>query len=138
MLKILAIVIFLSSTFSLSDVKNKTNCFINLSVHDFNLKLNEEEVFLLDVRLLKDYRKERIENAVCANNRDILVYVTKKITDDTPILVYCSDGNRSRIAAKILCEELHFKNVFNLKYGIAQWKKYGYDLDKSHIKRNKN
>jgi len=49
---------------------------------------------------------------------------------DKPILIYCATGNRSTVAAKILIDN-GFKNIYNMRYGIAEWKHLRYPVGKN-------
>lgn len=81
--------------------------------------------FILDVRTHGEYEAGHLENAglvpvqVLSSNIEAL-----KSFKDEPILIYCQSGNRSTVASKILIDE-GFKNIYNLRYGIGEWKTKG-------------
>ncbi|MEE4197624.1 MAG: rhodanese-like domain-containing protein [Bacteroidales bacterium] len=110
------------------------SCFLDLSPDEFYLNINTQEAFLVDVRLFKDYRKNRIEGALLATNKESLLSLCTNLDPQTPVYLYCEDGDRSRTAAEILCRELNFEKVYNLKGGLRQWTKQ-YPLDESRIRK---
>lgn len=81
--------------------------------------------FILDVRTQGEYESGHLENAglvpvqVISSNIEAL-----KSFNDEPILIYCQSGNRSTVASKILIDA-GFKNIYNLRYGIGDWKAKG-------------
>ena len=111
--------------------------YINLDADQFYLTVNTQEVFLIDVRLFKKYRKSRIEGALPAANKESLISLCEKIDSNTPIYLYCDDGDRSSTAAEILGKELGFNKVYNLKGGLRQWTKR-YPLDESKINKEES
>ena len=116
---------------------NIEKCFKNINCDDFNLLIETTDVLIIDVRLLREFRKERIAGAVLASGREALIQILEKIDKSTNIMIYCEEGDRSSIAAEIVCKELKFKNVYNLRDGIIQWKKKEYPLDKKRINIHK-
>ncbi len=85
---------------------------------------------LIDVRTTGEYESGHINNAsllpvqILSSNLDKL----EKFKDE-PILLYCQSGNRSTVAAKILIDN-GFTNVYNLRYGIGDWKREGLPVNK--------
>ncbi|MCG8567078.1 MAG: rhodanese-like domain-containing protein [Desulfobacterales bacterium] len=49
--------------------------------------------------------------------------------EESPILIYCATGNRSVVASKILIDS-GFKEIINMKGGIADWRRNGYAVVK--------
>jgi len=117
--------------------KYSETCYNNINSDDFNLLIETSDVLLIDVRLHKAFRKERIKDACLASSRESLNTLLEKIDKNTYILVYCVTGYRSKKASEIICKEMNFNNVYNLEGGIIQWKKRGYPIDNSQIKQNK-
>jgi rhodanese-related sulfurtransferase len=122
-------------TTHLSDYKqtNAEKCFKNINCDDFNLLIETTDVLIIDVRLLREFRKERIAGAVLASGREALQQLLDEIDKNTKIMIYCEQGDRSLIASEIICKELKFKNVYNLEDGIIQWKIKGYPIDRKRI-----
>jgi rhodanese-related sulfurtransferase len=116
--------------------KNQTNCFKLLSADDFNLKLYQDNTVVIDVRIVKEYKRSRIPGAVSIPDKETLVSFCNNLDVNATILVYCSDGYRSETASLILCSELKYTNVYSLNRGLESWVDRGYDLDKTRF-RNK-
>ena len=85
-----------------------------------------------------DYRKERIDNAYLASSKEALEDFLETADKNQIIVVYCKEGNRSKVAAEIVCKDLQFKNVFNLQGGIDAWKNKGYYIDNKQIRRSEH
>lgn len=124
-------IIFYSGSVNAQNTKEK--CYQNINCDDFNLFSEEKDPLILDVRLYKEYRNERIINAKIASNRGLLKTQLNNIDTNTYILVYCSEGDRSKTACEIICNELNYNKVFNLEKGINQWKKRGYPVDNTRV-----
>jgi rhodanese-related sulfurtransferase len=76
---------------------------------------------IIDIRTIKDYEKGHIENArnvdlMSPNFVDFFTDLDKK----TSLLLYCSDGSRSKVAVRIL-KEMGFDKLYNLTQGIIKW-----------------
>lgn len=125
---------FLSTGFA---QKYSETCYKNINSDDFNLLIETKEVLLVDVRLHKEFRKERIKGAYLASSRESLNVLLEKTDKSTYILVYCEEGDRSETATQIICKEMNFNKVYNLEEGIIHWKKRGYPIDNSQIKQNR-
>lgn len=117
---------------------NKEFCYNTINSDDFNMLIETNDVFIIDVRLNKEFRKERIKGAYLASNRAALQTILKNLDKNTNILVYCEQGDRSKTASEIICNGLKFKNIYNLKGGIIAWKKRGYPVDNSHLTKLTN
>ena len=128
-------IIFLFAVYlSSSAQKFPESCYRNINANDFNLLIETSDVLLIDVRLHKEFRNERIKNAYLASSRESLKALLEKFDKNTYILVYCEEGDRSETATEIICKELDFRKVYNLEGGIIHWKKKGYPIDNSQIK----
>ncbi len=92
----------------------------------FEILKEKKTVILLDVRTPYEYEKD----GHIPKSNLIPIQVLPKFAEklvkfkDYPVLVYCRSGNRSLVAAKYL-ERLGFKEIYNLRGGIMEWKKYG-------------
>jgi rhodanese-related sulfurtransferase len=119
--------------------QNKSqNCYHNINSDDFNLLIETKELILIDVRLAKEFRKERLFHARLAASSQTLIPILKNLDKNIFVLVYCDEGERSKTASQIICNELGFKNVYNLKGGIVNWKKRGYSVNYSRITNKQN
>ena len=73
---------------------------------------------LLDVRSKQEYDEGHLPSSICICLYDIDKTVQNIIPNKTQkIIAYCSSGNRSREAKKIL-ENIGYKNVYNLSGGL--------------------
>jgi rhodanese-related sulfurtransferase len=92
-----------------------------ISVGEFEKKLKDDAVQLIDVRTAEEFAGGYIKNAVNidVNSSD---FDSKLVTYDKniPVLVYCLSGGRSSAAADRL-NQLGFKQVYNLDGGIMKW-----------------
>lgn len=127
------LLLFIIFSCSVSAQKTLEKCYQNINCADFNLFIEEKDPLILDVRLYKEYRNERIRNSNSATSSESLKMLLRNIDPNTYILVYCSEGDRSKTACEIICKELNFTKVFNLEKGIDQWKNMGYPVDKTRI-----
>jgi rhodanese-related sulfurtransferase len=118
--------------------KSTQPCYQNINCDDFNLLIETKEVVLIDVRLSRDFRKERLFHASMAASSETLIPILKNQDKNTYILVYCDEGDRSEKASQIICKDLGFNNVYNLEGGIIQWKAKGYPIDYSRITKKRN
>lgn len=78
-----------------------------------------EEICILDVRLPKEYERGHIPGAVLIP----IAQLPERLDDlapETPTIVYCAIGGRSRAGASIL-QDAGYKEVYNLKGGFNLW-----------------
>ena len=85
---------------------------------------------LLDVRTKREYDTGHLANSTLIPVQ-IIQRVHPQLADykDKPILIYCATGNRSTVTARILINN-GFKNIYNMRYGLAEWKHHGLELVK--------
>lgn len=74
---------------------------------------------LLDVRQPGEYEQERIPGARLIPLPELPARVTE-LDPEKPLIAYCAIGGRSRAAAQYLSGR-GFRQVFNLRGGIAAW-----------------
>ncbi|MDA3845168.1 MAG: rhodanese-like domain-containing protein [Vallitaleaceae bacterium] len=93
----------------------------SISPEEANSKLAEgTEVLLIDVREQSEYDSGHIPGSILLPVGTIEQEVEAMIPSyDTPLIVYCRSGNRSRTAADILLE-LGYTEVYDLG-GINDW-----------------
>ncbi|MCK6558205.1 sulfurtransferase [candidate division KSB1 bacterium] len=82
-------------------------------------QLQGEAIVLLDVREQSEVDHCKIEGALHIPMRAIPHRLVEMNPEDT-IVVYCHHGGRSMQVCRFL-EQKGFKNVMNLRGGIAQW-----------------
>ena len=103
----------------------------NLNSKQFHEMVQKERnVIVLDVRTPQEYEADgHIPNSILIPIQVLPQYVKDlEKFKDRKILVYCRSGNRSVVASKFL-EQYGFKNVYNLKGGIIEWKNQGLPVE---------
>ncbi len=111
---------------------------IYLEAPEFYLGLHSSVMpVLIDTRSWKEFRRERIEGAVLAEDGDRLFEICDTLDHDHPLFVYCEDDYRSPVACRML-RERGFRNVYDLLGGLQAWKSYSYEVDRKKLKRKKN
>jgi rhodanese-related sulfurtransferase len=103
----------------------------DLNVKQFyEMMQKEKNVIILDVRTPQEYQEGHISNTINIPVQILGQQLDKlKNFKDKKILVYCRSGHRSAIASQIL-DRAGFKNVYNLKGGLLEWKASGLPLVK--------
>ena len=94
--------------------------FPTISTTEANKKLNEANVYFLDVREMKEYAVSHLPGAKFYGGDKKNEELLKSIPKNAEIIVYCSIGYRSQKAGKEL-KKLGYKNVKNMYGGIFQW-----------------
>lgn len=83
-----------------------------------DLKYNKVQV--VDVRPVNDYKESHLLNAQnIIYNKDFRKNLSK-LDKEKPVAIYCTTGNISPEAARIL-KEAGFKNIYILEGGIKKW-----------------
>jgi rhodanese-related sulfurtransferase len=107
----------------------------SLEPYDFHLQyLKEDSALLIDVRQFFEYRGRRIKDAVNIPSAKHLLNALDTISKSRPLFLYCYDDYRSRQAAVILYDK-GYRNLYNLEGGIVAWRKDGFPVDRSRVKR---
>ena len=92
-----------------------------LNPQDAERLLAEGGVVLLDVRTPKEYQNGHIPNAQLIPLRELEDRLKELPKDRTlPVLVYCSNGDRSAKAARLLYDTGR-KDVYTLIGGLRAW-----------------
>ena len=92
--------------------------------------LETKEVHLVDVRTPKEFNKGFIENSINIDfSSPTFKEEIRKLDTSKPIVVYCRSGRRSAISTKTLVK-VGFTEIYDLKGGIINWKREGYQLVK--------
>lgn len=101
-----------------------------LTAKEADAFIKSENPFVLDVRTPREYQIGHLKDSsllpVQVLQRNINKLASYK---DKPILIYCATGNRSTVASKILIDA-GFKRILNLRYGIVDWAKRQYPVDR--------
>ena len=75
-------------------------------------------VIIIDVRNNTDYIQSHLQNAINIPVREMNEHLKElEQYKENPIILYCSNGNRSKVAA-IQLEALGYKNLYVIKEGI--------------------
>lgn len=109
-------------TAKITENEGKEQMYKNISAEEAKKIMDTEENYIiLDVREQDEFDEGHIPNAVLIPYTEIKNQAAEKLPDkDSPILVYCRSGRRSKIAAESLAE-LGYGNVKEFG-GIIDWK----------------
>ncbi len=97
-----------------------------VDVHSLSEMLRRDQVVVIDVRGVSEYREVHIPDVVNIP----LGYLPDRLADvprGSHIAVHCGSGNRSAIAASVL-QRLGIRDVMNLRGGIDEWRRAGYPV----------
>lgn len=111
--------------------QNKT-AVVNVNAVEFKKLIEKKNGLLIDLRTTDEIKKEgKIKGAV---QIDFLAKdAEEKITNldhNKSYLIYCAGGGRSADCAELMVKQ-GFLRVVNLEKGFSDWKKQGFDIDKS-------
>lgn len=99
---------------------NSVKAYKDISPKDVVNMLSSKEGILIDVRTPTEYESGHIKGAINFPLQILKQEMDKNnISKDTPIILYCQSGVRSKNASKLL-EELGYSKVYNLG-GINSW-----------------
>jgi rhodanese-related sulfurtransferase len=105
----------------------------NLNASEFDMKISEPEVILLDVRTASEFAQSHLPSST---NLDALQDTFMPIVSNFDRLkryaVYCRSGKRSVDACEVM-SELGFKYLFNLSGGIIEWIEAGKSITSSTV-----
>lgn len=115
--------------------------YTNVTVSEAKSMIEEEDVYILDVRTPAEFSTWHIEEAVLIPLKNaptldsvelppeqLLPARINEVPTDKKILVYCKVGARGATASSLLASEGR-ENVYNMKGGIDEWIKSGYSVD---------
>lgn len=96
-----------------------------LGIDEFQKKISEKGVQILDVRTMSEYNSGFLKNALQAdwNNQAQFNDRTQHLDKTRPVYVYCASGVRSSSAAAVLREKGY--TAINMEGGLNAWKKAG-------------
>jgi rhodanese-related sulfurtransferase len=101
----------------------------NLSATEFQKKISEPGVVILDVRTAGEFMGGHIAKAI---NIDVEGMTfdgdIAKLDKSATYAVYCHSGRRSGIAVGKM-KDAGFKNLFNLTNGVLDWQAAGLPLE---------
>jgi len=113
--------------------QDKIENISQISVDELKSKIEKQEDFLLiDVRQLKESKKEQIKNAILIPRGTIEFEIANKTfwekqsmnppNKETEIIIYCKSGMRGILTVETLMQ-LGYKNVKNLEGGYLAFNK---------------
>ncbi len=109
--------------------------YVSLEPYDFHLQyLREDSALLIDVRQFFEFKGRRIKDAINIPSAKDLNMAADTISRNCALFLYCTDDFRSRRAAE-LCYDMGFLKVYNLEGGIIAWKRDGFPVDKSKVRK---
>lgn len=95
-----------------------------------------QNAILIDVQPKEDFEKKHIENAINLPNAKQLNAYTDTLDLNTPILLYCFAGIRSKQAVEIL-KKKKFSIIYTLHSGLKLWTEKGLPIyDKTPTKKH--
>ena len=107
----------------------------NLTPSEFADEVQRDHALLVDIREPNETQKEVISGALLAPRGMLEFYADpstpyhlKEFQVDRRILLYCSAGSRSALAAQTL-QRLGYVNVADLDGGITGWKQEDYPTE---------
>lgn len=83
---------------------------------------------LLDVRIYTEFSKSRIANAQWAGTKKVLDSLLVHVDHETPLFIYCDDGDRTKQVAAIL-KKKKYRHIIDLEGGFNKWVKQGFPVD---------
>jgi phage shock protein E len=102
-----------------------TNAQNKVSAIDFEAKIKNQKVQLIDVRTPAEFASGHLKNAQNINYAsDNFPEEMAKLDKTKAVYIYCAAGGRSGKAVPVL-EQLGFKQIFDLEGGINAWKTAG-------------
>lgn len=124
---ITGVIFFVVMIFSLSAVAAGT---VNNISNEELKSLLDSGVVLVDIRRVEEW----VETGVVEGSHtmtlfakdgrpmpDFIPKLEKLASLDTPIIVICRTGNRTRAASEALTQQIGYKQVYNVTLGITDW-----------------
>ena len=103
------------------NAKNSQPVNVSIAVDDFEKKLREKDMQLIDVRTPEEFNQGYLKGALNYNiNSDEFQNQVAKLDKNKPVLVYCLSGGRSAAAAELMASQ-GFKEIYNMEGGIIKW-----------------
>ncbi len=107
--------------------------YTDITVQQAKEMIDRGDVFILDVRLQDEYDAGHINNSIRIPVQDLsaqeLLMNLSILPRDKKIIVYCRTDRRSTLASEILANN-GFRGIYNMKGGITEWTKAGYEVVK--------
>lgn len=101
-----------------------------ISADDFEKLVDDEKVYVLDVREKNEFDGGHIRRAILVpSTRFNENFENLKIKKKDKIAIYCYSGNRSDFIARKL-NQMGYEKIYNLEMGILEWMNYGKKIEK--------
>lgn len=115
-----------------SNSAQQSGNFQTIPVADFRKLMQEKKnIQLLDVRTPGEYMEEHLENALNIDyNNENFADQLNQLDKNKPTFIYCLSGGRSNNALTVL-QKKGFREVYNMKGGILEWKGNQFPLTKN-------
>jgi len=111
--------------------------YLSLEPYDFHLQyLRNDSAMLIDVREFFEFRGRRIKDAVNIPSSGNLEIPADTIDKNFALFLYCSTDYRSRRVADFFYDK-GFRKLYNLEGGIVAWKRDGFPVEKSKVRRRR-
>ena len=91
---------------------------------------------IVDTRIKKEFRKDRIEGAIGVPDMDNLIPFADSLDRETPLFIYCDGESRSSTVVAWLIEN-EFTEIYLLKGGYNEWKALGMPVDKTRLRKRR-
>lgn len=106
---------------SASQEGNSTSSVVQvISADEAKKMMDEEEVIVVDVRTVEEFKEAHIEGAVLLPLDTVEKKAQEVLQDkEATYLIYCRSGNRSNQAAKLLVS-MGYENIYDFG-GIIDW-----------------
>lgn len=107
----------------------------NINVKKLNDKIQSGEInpkFVIDVRTKGENESEKIKDTTLIPLNS-LQSIDLDFNKNETLYIYCATGNRSQVACHLLKAQ-GFENCYNVEGGIAEWKRQGFETEKSERK----
>lgn len=93
----------------------------NLNASEFDAKISEPDVVVLDVRTELEFNQSHIQNSINLNVlEDDFYLITSGSDRPKNYALYCRSGKRSLDASEEMMN-LGFKSLYNLSGGMIEW-----------------
>jgi rhodanese-related sulfurtransferase len=109
----------------------------SLEPYDFHLQyLKHDSALLIDAREFFEYRRSRIHGSLFIPPSKGFDAAADTINKKFSIFCYCYNGGRS-VRALLFFYDKGFRKLYNLDGGIVAWRKDGFPVEKSRVRRKK-
>ena len=115
-----------------SEVSSTEGAFLkHISAQEFKTQMETQPGILLDVRTPGEFASGHLKNATLIdfNGDNFSAEISRQKDKDQVYYVYCGSGIRSARAAELM-KSKGFTKIYDMKGGIAQWQRAGFEVTK--------